>query len=65
MEINNALQQDIGSIRKAIGIATLRKSMSQDAQSVAALLDGLQAVDMRIMESSVTPYKGGRFDVRV
>lgn len=64
MEINNSMQQSIGSIRQAIGIATLKKSLSQDAQSMAALLQGFQSTNARIMESSVTPYKGGTIDIR-
>jgi|LSQX01.2.fsa_nt_gb hypothetical protein len=65
MEINNALQHNIGSIRQAIGIATLKKNLSQDAQSMSALLQGFQSTNARIMESSVSPHKGGSIDIRV
>ena len=65
MEINNSLQQSTSSIRQALGIATLKKSLHQDAQSLDALLQGLQAASTKTMESSVTPYKGGNIDVRV
>ncbi|HEX2944389.1 MAG TPA: putative motility protein [Clostridia bacterium] len=65
MEINNSMQQSISSIHQAIGIATLKKSLSQDTQSMAALLQGFQNTNAKIMENSVTPYKGGTIDIRV
>jgi hypothetical protein len=65
MEINNALEQNIGSIRQAIGISVLRKSMNQDTQTMAALLQGMQSANGKIMENTVTPYKGGNIDIRI
>ena len=65
MEINRAMQQSISSIRRSIGIETLKKSLYQDAQSINALLQGFQAANAKAMESSVTPHKGGNIDVRV
>jgi hypothetical protein len=65
MEITDMLQMNISSLQQAIGMASLRKALSQDAQSVATLMEGLQAANAKIMESSVTPYKGGSIDVRV
>jgi hypothetical protein len=65
MEINDMMQSDIASLRQALGISILRKSVNQDAQSVAALLEGMPAVNVNAMESSVTPYKGASIDVRV
>lgn len=65
MEITNAQVQSISSIRRAIGIETLKKSLSQDAQSMNALLQGFYAANAKTMESSVTPYKGGNIDIRV
>lgn len=64
MEINNQMQLNISSIRSAIGIETLKRSLSQDAQSIDALLQGLQETN-RAMEISVTPYKGGYIDIKV
>ncbi len=65
MEITNAQVQSISSIRRAIGIETMKKSLSQDAQSMNALLQGFHAANAKTMESSVTPYKGGNIDIRV
>ena len=65
MEINNSMQQSIGSIQQAIGIATLKRSLGQDAQSMEALLQGFQSTNAKIMENSVTPHKGGTIDISV
>lgn len=64
MEINNAMQQSIGSIRQAIGVATLKKSLSQDTQSMAALLQGFQNTNAKMLERSVAPHKGKSIDIR-
>jgi hypothetical protein len=65
MEINNALLNNITSIRHAISIAMLRKTMNQDAVSVLGLLQGFRNTNEKIMENSVTPYKGGNIDIKV
>ncbi len=65
MEINNIMQNDITGIRQAIGVSLLKKSMNQDAQSMSALLEGMQAANVKTLENSVTPHKGGSIDVRV
>jgi hypothetical protein len=65
MEIDNMLQNDISGIRQALNISLLRKSMNQDAQTMAALLEGMPAVGTNALERSVTPYKGASIDVRV
>ena len=65
MEINNALQQNIASLQQAIGISVLRKSMHQDAQAMAVVLDGVKSVTAANIEHSVTPHKGGNIDIRI
>ncbi len=65
MEINNYMQQNISYIRHALSIATLKKTLSQDAQSMSALLQGFRDTNARIMENSVTPHKGGSIDIRL
>lgn len=65
MEINNQMQQSISSIRQSIGVETLKKKLSQDAQSMDALLQGFQETNAKAIEKSVTPHKGGNIDVRV
>ncbi len=65
MEIGNASTEALQSVQQAINMTMMRKSMNKDAQTVATLLDGMQAANTRIMEQSVTPHKGGSIDVRV
>ena len=65
MEINNAMHAATNSIRQAISIATMKKMMNRDAQSVAALLEGMQAANAKTMEISVTPYNGSNIDIRI
>ncbi|MGI6668624.1 MAG: putative motility protein [Acetivibrionales bacterium] len=63
MEINNALLNNINSIRHATNIAMLRKIMNQDALSMQKLLQGFHDTNRKIMENSVTPHKGGNIDI--
>ncbi|NLV36796.1 MAG: putative motility protein [Clostridiaceae bacterium] len=65
MEINNYMQQNISSIRHALSIATLKKTLNQDVQSMNALLQGFRDTNARIMERTVTPHKGGSIDISV
>jgi hypothetical protein len=65
MEINNALLNNISSIRHAISIALLRKTLNQDALSMQRLLQGFRITSKNIMENSVTPHKGGNIDITV
>lgn len=65
MEINNALLNNINSIRHAAVIAMLRKTMNQDALSMSRLLQGFRDTNKKIMENSITPHKGGNIDIKV
>ncbi len=65
MDITSAQVQSISSIRRAIGVETLKKSLNQDKQSMEALLQGFQDANAKVMENSVTPHKGGNIDIRV
>lgn len=65
MEINRAMAQNIGRIRYALGIEAIKKSLSQDARSMNALLHGFRTTNAKIAENSVTPHKGGTIDVKI
>lgn len=56
---------NLQSIRTALGIATMRKAMNQDPQSVAKLLEGMKESNAKTMELSVTPHKGANIDTTV
>lgn len=57
MKISSMQTQNIQSIRSAINIATLSRTMNQDAKSVDNL--------MKAMERSVTPTKGASIDLKL
>lgn len=65
MEISGIYQASIQSVQAALGMATLRKAMNQDGQTVNLLLQGMQNLSATVMENSVTPYKGTNIDLRI
>lgn len=65
MGIGSIGQESIYSLKQALNITTMRKSMNQDAQTVASLLQGMESTNAKVMESSVTTHKGGNIDLRV
>ncbi|NLH96498.1 MAG: hypothetical protein GX477_04065 [Clostridiaceae bacterium] len=65
MSVNGMMVQNISSIRHTLAIATLRKNLGHDVQTMSALLRGFRAVNAKMMENSVTPHKGGNIDIRI
>lgn len=65
MKFSNINAQSLHSVQKALTIATHRKAMNQDSQTVASLLNDMKDTNSKIMESSVTPHKGSVIDVSV
>lgn len=65
MEISSFSAQNLFSLRQALDIASIRNAMGQDAVTVDKLLDGMEAANAEILESSVQPHKGGSIDIRV
>lgn len=65
MEINNTLLQYTYSLRQAIGISNIKRAVSQDAQTLNSLLKAAEITNAKIMENSVTPYRGSKIDVSV
>ncbi|MCX7745621.1 MAG: YjfB family protein [Clostridia bacterium] len=65
MEMGSIHAESLGSVRQALSVAALRKSMNQDAATVNTLLNDMQANTAKIMENSVTPHKGGNIDIKV
>lgn len=65
MNMSSIPLESLNSVQQALNIATLRKSMNQDAQTVVALISDMQAVNSKILEHSVTPHKGSSIDVSI
>ena len=65
MDIKDISQENISSLQSAISTVMMRKAMNQDAQTVTALLQDMQANTSSVLENSITPYKGAKIDLRV
>jgi hypothetical protein len=53
------------SVKQALGMASLRMAMNQDAQSVATIIESMQQSNTKSMELSVTPHIGSNFDASI
>ena len=57
MRISNFKIQNLTSVKQALGMANLQKAMSQDQQSVDAVV--------KMMEQSVNPHLGQNIDLKL
>jgi hypothetical protein len=57
MRISNFQIQNLTSVKQALGMANLQKAMSQDQQSVDAVV--------KMMEQSVNPHLGQNIDLKL
>ena len=64
MNISSVTQQQISSVRQALSMSSMQKSMNQDAQTVGKLIEGMEELNQAI-EISVQPHKGNNINVRV
>lgn len=55
----------VGSLQHTINLRMMKKNMDQNTDTATQLLDSMQKTNAKIMESSVTPYKGGSIDAKV
>lgn len=65
MDITSLQTANLYSLKQALGIAALRKSMNQDESTVATLLQDMQATNAKTMELSVTPHIGSNIDIKI
>jgi len=52
MDINAAMQNQIASVRQAITMSTMQKSLSQDGATVSKLLEGMQETTQAVQEAA-------------
>ncbi|AZO94030.1 hypothetical protein [Halocella sp. SP3-1] len=64
MEIIDSYQQDIASIKQALGVSSLRQAMHQDAATVDKLLEGMEE-GSEAVRSAVASHLGNYVDVLV
>ena len=55
---------NLQSIRQALGMVNLRRTMNQDAESVAVILKSMQEISAKTLEISITPHKGSTIDIK-
>ncbi len=65
MNMSSIPLESLNSVQQALNIATLRKSMNQDAQTATTLISDMKDANSKILEHSVTPHKGSSIDVSV
>lgn len=68
MNISSIHQNSLYSLRQALGIATIRKAMNQDANTVTNLLKGMKVANQTnraSLEHSNYPHKGRNIDISV
>jgi len=65
MDISDASLESLTSLRQAMSMTIMRKSMGKDAQTISTLLKSMQSSNANIIEQSVTPHKGGNLDIKV
>ncbi|RCX12536.1 putative motility protein YjfB-like [Anaerobacterium chartisolvens] len=65
MNMSSIPLQYMSSVKQALGMSVLRKSMNQDASTVSALISGIKSAGAQAMEHSVNPHIGGNVDIRV
>ena len=50
MDVSAATQNQIESVRQALGTMTLQKSMNQDQATVGKLLEGMEETSQKVQE---------------
>lgn len=65
MDITSFQTANLSSIKQALNIAVLRNSMNQNASTVETLVNDMQAANTKLLEQSLTPYKGNHIDIRI
>ena len=52
MDVSAAMQNQIASVRQAITMSTMQKSLSQDGATVNKLLEGMQETTQAVQEAA-------------
>ena len=63
MDINAQIQANTNSVKQALNVSLLQKSMNKDAQSVNALLQGMEQSIVQVQSAGGS--LGKNIDVRV
>ncbi|MFW6025767.1 MAG: hypothetical protein ACOCRX_05430 [Candidatus Woesearchaeota archaeon] len=64
MDVSSAMQNQISSVRQAMGTHSLQQSMNQDGATVNKLLEGMEETSKEV-QSAAEEHRGNNLDVRV
>ncbi|MDP4093281.1 MAG: YjfB family protein [Bacillota bacterium] len=54
-----------GGLHEVVQMSLQRKTMDLNKSSAATLIEGMENANAKVMEKSVTPFKGSNIDVRL
>lgn len=64
MDISSAMQSQISSVRQALSMSALQKSMGQDGATVSKLIEGMEETTEAVQRAA-GPNRGNNIDVTV
>ncbi len=64
MNISSAMQNQIASVRQALSMSTLQKSMNQDGATVGKLLEGMKETTKAVQQVAEL-HRGNNIDIKV
>ena len=64
MDVSSAMQNQISSVRQALGTHSLQQAMNQDGATVNKLLEGMEETS-KAVQSAAEAHRGNNLDVRV
>lgn len=64
MDISSAMGNQIASVRNAINMSAMEKSLSQDGATVSKLIEGMEETSEAV-QNAAGPNRGNNIDIRV
>lgn len=64
MDISSAMENQIASVKSAINMSTMQKSLNQDGAAVSKLIEGMEETSEAV-QNTAGPNRGNNIDIRV
>lgn len=64
MDISSAMENQIASVRSAINMSAMQKSLNQDGAAVSKLIEGMEETSEAV-QNAAGPNRGNNIDIRV
>ena len=64
MDISSAMENQIASVRSAINMSAMQKSLGQDGATVNKLIEGMEETSEAV-QNAAGPNRGNNIDIRV